>query len=225
HQIQFPYVAAKWWFADVAGRVPVRTGVRVSGLLGGQRLEGVELTDSGSGRTEVLACDTVVFTGDWIPEHEAARAGGLTLDPGTRGPRAGAGFHTTRRGVFAAGNLLHGAETADICALEGARAGRHIGQFLRDDRWPAAGCPVEAEPPLAWIFPNVVTGAEAGEGLLFRVRTFCPSARVTVRQGGAELFAQTFSGLTPNNSTRLEGGWRRAVDPAGEPVRVALTPA
>src|SRR6185369_2407632 len=119
HQVYWPYLPAKWLFTDLAARVPILTETRVSNILGAQRVEGVEITHLASGQREMLACDTVVFTGDWIPEHELARLGGLTLDPGTAGPQVDAGFHTSARGVFAAGNLLHGAETADVCAMEG----------------------------------------------------------------------------------------------------------
>ena len=35
-------------------------------------VEAVELTDSTTGATRRIACDTVVFTGDWIPDHELA---------------------------------------------------------------------------------------------------------------------------------------------------------
>ena len=38
------------------------------------------------GTAEVVECDTVVFTGDWMPDHELARLGGLTIDHGTAAP-------------------------------------------------------------------------------------------------------------------------------------------
>lgn len=224
HQIYFPYLPAKWWFADLAARVPVLTETRVSEIFGGQRVAGVEITQVAAGRSERLACDTVVFTGDWIPEHELARLGGLALDSGTRGPSVDAGWHTSVRGVFAAGNLLRGAETADVCAVEGARAARSIHAFLETGQWPAAGRPVHVEPPLTWICPNVVGAPEAGPaaGFAFRVAAFCHQARVTVRQGQTELFSQAFRRLAPNTSARLDSRWLPAVDPAGETVRVGL---
>ena len=38
-----------------------------------------------------VECDTVVFTADWIPDHELAVLAGVELDPGTRGPAVDAG--------------------------------------------------------------------------------------------------------------------------------------
>jgi thioredoxin reductase len=225
HQIYFPYLPAKWYFADLAARTPVVTGARVSNIVGGKRVEGVEITHLDSEQREMLACDTVVFTGDWIPEHELARLGGLTLDPGTRGPQVDAGFRTSARGVFAAGNLLRGAETADTCALEGARVARHIHDYLNTGQWPAASLPVQVKPPIIWMFPNVVR--VSGErpvagGFTFRVREFCQDAQVTVWQGEKSLYAQSFRQLSPNDSARLGSDWLAAVNPAGEALRVGV---
>ena len=47
-------------------------------------------------------CDTVAFTGDWIPDHELARIGGLEIDPATRGPVVDAGVRTSSPGVRSA---------------------------------------------------------------------------------------------------------------------------
>src|SRR5262249_12534733 len=87
------------------GRVLVRTRTAVTGIHGNPRVDEIELTDLESGATTRAACDTVVFTGDWIPDHELAAALGLELDPGTRGPRVDTGLRTVRRGVFAAGKI------------------------------------------------------------------------------------------------------------------------
>jgi thioredoxin reductase len=95
--------------------VPLLTGTTVTELLGHRRLSGVRVRHR-DGRTAVLACDTVVFTGDFVPEHELARRGGLILDPADASPR------TSRPGVFAAGGVLHPGMRARAAAREGERA-------------------------------------------------------------------------------------------------------
>lgn len=225
HQIAFPYVAAKWLYADLVARVPVLGGARVTALLGGQRLEGVEITHAGTLQQETLACDAVVFTGDWIPEHELARSGGVGLDAGTRGPQVDLGFHTSTRGVFAAGNLLRGAETADTCALEGAQVARHIHAYLAGGAWPTQAMTVAVDPPIQWIYPNVIHAGGAPQdpgGYHFRVQKFCRDMRVTVMQGQREVFTQPYRSLAPNDTIRLDGRWTRAIDPAGGALRIGL---
>ncbi len=95
-------------------RVPVLTGVEVAEIVGRRRVEHIVLSD---GRT--ISCDTVVFTGDWIPDNELARHTGLTMDPAINGPVVDRAFRTSRDGVFAIGNLVHRVAAADRCALDG----------------------------------------------------------------------------------------------------------
>ncbi|MBI5964186.1 MAG: FAD-dependent oxidoreductase [Chloroflexi bacterium] len=130
HQIQFPYIAVKWAVADILSRTPVITNTRITNIFGRKRVEGIELTHA-NGQTENVECDTVIFTGDWIPENEMARLGGLEINPITRGPKIDSSFQSSVKGVFVAGNLLRGVETADRCALEGMKAGRAIAKYLK----------------------------------------------------------------------------------------------
>ncbi len=130
HQIEFPYVAMKWAIADIITRTPIITNTKVTNIFGRKRVEGIELTHQ-NGQTKLVECDAVIFTGNWIPEHELARLGGLQINPVTRGPVIDEIFHSSVKGVFAAGNLLRGVETADRCALEGKRAARSIAKLIK----------------------------------------------------------------------------------------------
>ena len=130
HQIEFPYVVMKWAVADILTRTPIITNTRITNIFGQKRVEGIELT-SANGQINIVECDTLIFTGNWIPENEMARLGGLAIDPITRGPKIDAGFHSSIQGIFAAGNLLRGVETADHCAIEGIKVGRAIAKYLR----------------------------------------------------------------------------------------------
>ncbi len=123
--------------------VPLLADATVTELLGHGRLSGVRLRHR-DGRAAHIACDTVVFTGDFVPDHELARHGGLPLDPGTRGPAVDSAFRAAERGVFAVGNVLHAAEPARVVAWEGAAASATVRRYLSDGRLalgvgPAAG--------------------------------------------------------------------------------------
>lgn len=129
HQIQFPYVVMKWALADIISRTPILTNTRISNIFGQKWVEGIELTHK-NGSRQLVECDTVIFTGNWIPEHELARMGGLKIDQNTKGPVIDKKFQSSVPGVFAAGNLLRGVETADRCALEGKWAAGAMTKFL-----------------------------------------------------------------------------------------------
>jgi len=76
HQLYLPiFLPAKILYADILARAPILTNKRVTNILGRLRVEGIEVTDLDSGKIQTIECDTIVCTGDWIPENELARRG------------------------------------------------------------------------------------------------------------------------------------------------------
>jgi hypothetical protein len=214
----------------------VWTSCAVRRIAGRGRLEGVEVADVRTGAVRFVPCETVVFTGDWIPDHELARRAGLAMDPGTRGPAADTTLATSAPGVFAAGNLVHAAETADIAALSGRHAARHMAAFLAGE--PArgaapgaasgvagAGLPVLVEPPLRWISPNAVRLPAAPPPLsrfVLRSQDF-RLARLDVLQDGRLLHRSRPIRLIPERIVHLDAVWLPRVDASGGPVRVVAS--
>jgi thioredoxin reductase len=199
--------------------VPLLTGTTVTELLGHGRLSGVRIRHR-DGRTATLRCDTVVFTGDFVPDHELARRGGLALDPGTRGPAVDGALRTERPGVFAAGNVLHAVERAGTAACEGAHVARAVRAWLARAEWPT-GVPLLADPPLRWIAPNRVTPGDRHPYVL-RTATPLPRVHVTVTQDGRPLHEARLGPALPNRTLNLTARWTHCVDPGGGPVRVSV---
>jgi hypothetical protein len=198
----------------------------VSRLLGIKRIEGVELANIDTGATEVVDCDSVIFTGDWIPEHDLARSAGLAMDAGTLGPAADAEYRTSAPGVFAAGNLLHGAETAEVSALEGRQAAQHIAAYLRAGAqgWPERRLPLHVAAPVEWVYPNHLTATDTRlpfGHFKFRAQAFTRNARLAVTQGERVLHTQSYGELRPNASQPLAADWLAHVDLSGPPLRLA----
>ena len=210
-------------------RTPLWTRTALRAIHGRGRVEEVELTDLNSGALRRVACDTIVFTADWIPDHELAVMAGLAMDAATRGPVVDAALRTSRPAVFAAGNLLHGAETADVAALGGRHAGAAAAAFVSNGRgWPDARIAIECEPPLRWIAPNaVVPGAGAPPRGRFALRSseFFSRPRLEIAQGGRILWAGRVARLVPGRSASLPHAWTEAVDPGAEAVRVRVAAA
>ena len=211
--------------AAVRYRAPVWPRTRVSAIRGTERVESVELTHLDSGATRTIDCDLVIFTADWIPDHELAVMAGCELDLGSLGPRVDQALRTTIPGVFAAGNLLHPAETADICALDGRHVAAAVAAYLRGPgEWPS---PVRlvARDPLAWVVPNllIVAGQDSPRRrFLFRSREFLRRARIRVRQDGRQLWRERVGHVVPGRSAHIPSAWAAGVDPSGGPVIVAV---
>ena len=139
--------------------------------------------------------------------------------------RVDTALRTSREGVFAAGNLLHGAEPADVAALSGrhaAAARRHTcgaarGRRRAADRVRAASPldqPERAERP--------AVAPAAGDASPLRSTEFVSRPRIQVVQDGRTLWDGRIRRLVPGRSARLAAGWTAAVDPGGGPVRVRV---
>ncbi|MCX4736190.1 FAD-dependent oxidoreductase [Streptomyces sp. NBC_01363] len=206
-------------------RTPVLGRTTVTALTGRERLTGVAVRHH-DGRTTTLRCDTVVFTGDWIPDHELARRGELALDPGTRGPAYDAAHRTTGTGIFAVGNLLHGVESAGFALAEGRAAAAPVLRHLTTGAWPTGRTPLAVDAPLRWIAPNLI-GPDGGLPLRgrFTLRTTgrLASPLFVVRQDGRELHRQRLLlPAVPDRAFHLRADWLDRVDPHGGTVRIAV---
>ena len=211
-------------------RVPLLTRTAVTAIHGRRHVEAVDLLYLDSGRVETVECDLVVFTGDWIPDHELAVLGGVALDAGTRGPAVDAWLRTDRPGLFAAGNVLHGAETADVAALTGRHVAAGVMAHLEGRAWPRRSLGVRCVDPLHWVVPNVVAGADGGVApargrYLLRARRELYDARVVLEQDGRVLAHRRLPRIVPGRSTSLAADWTQAIDPDGGSVAIRVASA
>ncbi|MFI5258814.1 MAG: NAD(P)/FAD-dependent oxidoreductase [Candidatus Limnocylindrales bacterium] len=206
-------------------RVPVLGGQKVIGILGRKRVEAVEVTDMATGASRQIACDTIVFTGDWIPDHELARLAELEMDPGTKGPSVDAALRTSAKGVFAIGNLLHGAETSDVVALEGRHVAGPIRAWLGGDNWRDSPVPVLGDEAISWIAPNAIQPGEAtlppSGHFTMRVGRFIEGALLEAHQGSTVLWAgRPTSGMLASFAPFLPATFLHGALVPGRPVHI-----
>jgi glycerol-3-phosphate dehydrogenase len=223
HQLYLPvFLPAKILYSDLLARAPILTNSRLTNILGRQRVEAIEITDIESGKTRVMECDTVVFSGDWVSENELARRGEVKTGKPSLGPQVDALFRTSQAGVFAAGNMLRGAETADWAALEGRSAARSIARWLETHQWSADRLEVRPEAPLAWICPNVLSSDARVDRFRIRSHEFRRNATLQLSQGGRVLYQKRLDRLDANTSLNLESIWVEKVKYTGEPVKLVI---
>jgi thioredoxin reductase len=225
HQTYAAFRAA----AALRYRTPLRTRTAVSAIHGRTRVEAIEILHLDSGTRETVECDLVVFTGDWIPDHELAVLGGATLDAGTRGPSVDAALRTTLPGVFAIGNLLQGAETADTAALSGRDVAATVLAHLSGAPWPVTRVMVHCAPPLRWLAPNAVTAPATAPPrygrYLLRGREELIAPLLAVSQDGRTIGRLRLPRVLPGRSARLPGDWTASVDPAAGEVQISVLAA
>lgn len=205
---------------------PLLTSARLVGVHGKGRVHSV--TVERQGRRHEIACDTVVFTGDWIPDHELARTAGVQMDPATRGPVVDAALRTSRPGVFAVGNLLHPVDTADGAALDGRHVATAVRQWLRspDTAGSVSSARIRAESPLRWAAPQLVSTeggiAARGDLLLWtdEYRRF-PALRA-VQDGRVVGTARTLWPAAPGRVYRAPWSLVADADPQGGDATVSF---
>jgi thioredoxin reductase len=189
----YPHAEAYTAFR-MPGRVlmdgPVLTRSRLVGINGKDRVRSAVVENLDSGRRTTIECDTVVFTGDWIPDHELARTGGLAMDSRTRGPLVDAGLRTSSPGVFAVGNLLHPVDTADGAALDGRHVATAVCRWLQHRDEHGKAIRIRTDAPFRWVAPQLVSpdgGGAARGDLLFWVDEYRRLPKLRAVQDGRVL--------------------------------------
>jgi thioredoxin reductase len=125
------------WLARASG-TEVVVGARIHSIkTTAGRVRALRFADA-LGEREI-ACDAVLFSGKWLPEVAFLHESLVEIDLRTNGPIVDQAMRTTCRGVFAAGNVLHGVESSGWCAVEGRHAGAAVARYLRGELAGAQG--------------------------------------------------------------------------------------
>jgi hypothetical protein len=155
-----------------------------------------------------------------------ARLAGVELDPGTRGPLVDTALRTSRPGVFAAGNLVHPADTADVAALDGRHAADQVAAWLAGQRPDPHQVRIRASPPLRWAAPGLLRPgdpAPARRRLLLWSDELVRVPAVTVTQGGQTVTRQRLPWpASPGRVFRVPWSVLSRVDPHGGDVTIGV---
>ena len=215
--------AALAWAGRTAFRLPVLQRTRVMSIEGDERVTGVTVIRDG--RVTTIACDTVITSGDWIPDHELARLRGISMNAGSKAPVSGADLSLTDDGVFGAGNLLHPVDTADVCALDGAHVARSIRAWLAHPMTPRQEVEITAGSGLAWVTPGRWQDhASPARGRLLawpEVPSLIPT--IVARQGGHDVGRRRLPWpAAPGRMLRIPAAVLAHVQSGGGPVELSL---
>ncbi|HEY5875544.1 MAG TPA: FAD-dependent oxidoreductase, partial [Ilumatobacteraceae bacterium] len=213
-----------------AGRLALRTPIvahsRVVRINGKGRVESVVIEDLRTQEQHTIECDTVVTTGDWIPDHELARLAAIDIDGGTRGPAVDGGFRTSAAGVFAIGNLVHPVDTADIAALDGQHVAASIVSYIRGGAPQPGTVPITASSPFRWVSPQrIAPGGQTSRGdLLLWSEEFHRFPVVRARQDGKVIGEhRTLWPASPGRVFRSPSEIVANANPLGGPIAIELS--
>lgn len=207
-------------------RVPVARRTEVTRVIGKDRVHAVEIRNLMTGQRRTVECDTVVFTGDWIPDSELARSAGLDMDSATRGPLVDSSLRTSAEGIFAAGNVVHPVDTADVAALDGSHVAGRIRDYLEGADSAISGVRLHASDGLRWVTPGVLRpdGVDpARRRFIAWPEEFVAIPVVRVTQDGRTLARRRLPWpAAPGRALRIPSSVFSRVDPARGDVVVSL---
>jgi thioredoxin reductase len=104
----------------------LHTGASIESILGKNRVRGAKILFKDSHKVLEIECDTIVCTGKFRPDASLIYNTGIEEDSHSMGPKIDMNYLTSIKNIFAAGNVLHGADMHDVCALEGRKAAMNI---------------------------------------------------------------------------------------------------
>ncbi|MGI9170997.1 MAG: FAD-dependent oxidoreductase [Candidatus Nanopelagicus sp.] len=93
-----------------------------------QRVSGV-MVRSGN-KQWVIKADTIVFTGDWIPDHELLRRGNLPIEKKYKSPITDGDGLIPNTQIYSVGNLNLPIKGADKCAVQARKIARKIAKKI-----------------------------------------------------------------------------------------------
>jgi NADPH-dependent 2,4-dienoyl-CoA reductase/sulfur reductase-like enzyme len=169
--------------------IPLQLRSTVTRILGGARLEAVEVTNLDTNQSERIECDLLLLAVGLICENELARAAGVEMDPLTGGPRVDDRFATSRPGIYAAGNSLHVSDLADWVSIEGQAAGEQAAAYTPGQTQPAELIALLPGEGVRYVAPQRINRqGEAKEVTLsFRVQQPIRDVRIELWGDGRRL--------------------------------------
>ncbi|QKJ88593.1 FAD-dependent oxidoreductase [Paramixta manurensis] len=175
------------WFAKLL-RVPVYLGHHLSAIQGGERVQGIEITNQ-AGEVKTLRCDSVIFTGKFTGEYTLIRKSHLASDSSTGRPLFDQHGCCSDPHYFAVGNMTHPADMGDQCYQEGRRVGRYIADVLHETQEAGSLIPVQHDDIFRISAPSVIRRAGALDDVTFNLRVEHPgNGYIVVRNGDKVLY-------------------------------------
>ena len=214
--------------ARVLFGVSIRLRTSVEDIFGREKVEGIVVR--GPEGKETIACDSVVFTGDFVPDAPLVRASNIEIDPYTGGPVIDQMMRTSMSGVFAAGNLLRPVETSGVAALEGARAGACVAAYLRETlEMPGRHVPIGLGDGIRYLVPQrwSLDEREPEDAPILRpslrVKTDQPKSRVVLSVGGVPVWTNRRKNLLRERRIAIDLSFLHDHGEIGTSVDVAIS--
>lgn len=210
--------------------IPLKLSCTVVATHGKERLEGVTIADVDErlrpipGTERFVECDTLLLSIGLIPENELTRMAGIELDRITNGAVVDEYRQTSRKGVFACGNVLQVHDLVDYVTIESTLAGKGAAKFIKGET--AEGDYVETQGinGVRYIVPQKINSQTDGDvNLYFRVGSVYKGAKIVVKCGDQVILSKKRLRMCPSEmeTVTIKKDVIKSI-PAGEKLTVMV---
>lgn len=171
--------------------IPLYLNHTITKIEGNDRVTGVTVSKVDENKKPIpgtemhFSCDTVLFSVGLIPENELTTAAGIEISPKTRGAVVSQTRETTKRGVFACGNVLQVHDLVDFVSEEAEIAGKYSAKYVLEGEKPCDYLSVFAGNNVSYALPQRINLNEKGNvKLFFRVKSTFKNCVIRLVSGG-----------------------------------------
>jgi alkyl hydroperoxide reductase subunit AhpF len=129
----------------------------------------------------IFECDTLLLSVGLIPENELSKSAHIDIDKRTSGPIVSQNYQTSIGGIFACGNVLHVHDLVDFVSLEGARVGKNVAKYLKNEIKEDVNINIVNKNMVSYTIPQHITSLDDDINIFFRVRKPMQNKNIVVR--------------------------------------------
>ena len=193
--------------------IPLFLSHTIVDITGVDRVESVTVAPVNENRepvlekSEVIPCDTVLFSVGLIPENELTQTADLTLNSVTRGVSVNQFMQTENPSIFACGNVLHVNDLVDHVTREGEIAGFYAARHAKGELKNSAAISAHAGANVRYVCPQKIALIEEqmeNVTLFFRVLRPQKNVEIVVLGDGEVIHRKKTLSVNPGEIESVE---------------------
>lgn len=185
--------------------IPLKLSCTVVATHGKERLEGVTIADVDEklcpikGTERFVECDTLLLSIGLIPENELTRMAGIELDRVTNGAVVDEYRQTSRKGIFACGNVLQVHDLVDYVTIESKLAGEGAARYIKGIGTGEKYISTKGTGGVRYIVPQKINrDTDKDVSLYFRVGSVYKGAKIAVYCGDKLILSKKRPRMCPS---------------------------
>ena len=192
--------------------IPLLLSHTVIDIQGRERLTGVTVAEVDAKRQPIpgteqhFDCDTLLLSVGLLPENELTRQADVEMSSLTSGAVVDDTLQTSKKGIFACGNVLHVHDLVDFVSAESFKAGKAAAAYVQGKKRTGKYVSVKDGYGVRGVVPQklLIPDGEAEKvQIMFRPSGVYENAYIRVMDGDRELIRQKKRILTPGEMAEL----------------------